>query len=215
MRALGITSVAAALCVCCVLPSFDAVDRLPGDGSGAESSAGSNMAGSNTTLANGGKSNSGGSGTGAEGGEPGGIGEAGSSGTEPMAGSGGSAGEGGSAMAGSSMGGAAGSPGSGGGSGSGGTGGGAGTGGSTSGTPECAKLCQGANGLVARCEGYLEPVVASEAGCLAGCNNAPVASLDCWQYHLDNVVAGLGASVHCPHASGKVGNGACPERPAP
>ena len=49
MRSLGPLSVAAALCVCCVLPSFDAVDRLPGEGEGATSSG--------ATLSSGGKSN--------------------------------------------------------------------------------------------------------------------------------------------------------------
>lgn len=213
MRVLGISSVAAALCVCCVLPSFDAVDRLPGEGSGGDSSsAGSSTAGTNPTQASGGKSNVGGSGIGAEGGEPGGVGEAGSGGSEPMAGSGGFAGSGGSAMSGASMGGAAGNSGSGGSSGS---GGGGGAGGSMSGLPECNTFCQGADGLLIRCEGYLGPDIASEAGCQAACNASPASSLDCWQTHLDNVVAGLSAAVHCNHASGKVGNGVCPDRPMP
>jgi hypothetical protein len=226
MRSLGPLSVAAALCVCCVLPSYDAVDRLPGEGEGATSSGASSSSGgkSNLTSSSGGKNNgSSGSGVGAEGGDDpmGASGSQGTGGSDPGSGgmdAGGTPTTGGAPPGGSPpTGGAGGAPGGAGGAGGtapGGTGGG-GAGGSMSGLPECNTFCQGPNGLVVRCQGYLEPVVASDAGCQAACNNAPVSSLDCWQTHLDNVIAGLSAPVHCNHASGKPGNGVCPDRPMP
>ena len=230
MRSLGSMSVAAALCVCCVLPSYDAVDKLPSEGQGATSSgAGSSNGGkSNLTSPSGGgkTSNSGGSDDG-EGGD-GTSGTDGSGGTD-SGGSGGMTTTGGTPNAGASpggsggnapVGGMGGAPATGGmggapvGGAPGGTGGG-GAGGTMNGKPECDTFCDGNNGLVVRCQGNLAPVVASEAGCQTVCNGAPAASLSCWQMHLNNVITGLPASVHCSHASGEPGNGVCPNRQTP
>jgi hypothetical protein len=233
MRSLGPLSVAAALCVCCVLPSYDAVDSLPGEGEGATSSGANSSSGgkSNLTSTTGGKNNgSSGSGVGAEGGDDpmGTSGSGGTGGSDPGTGgmdTGGTPTTGGTPPGGSPpsggaggspvTGGSGGSPATGGSGGSGGSPATGGAGGAMSGKPECNVFCSGANGLLVRCEGYLGADIASEAGCQAVCNAAPATSLNCWQTHLDNVIAGLSAAVHCNHASGKAGNGVCPDRPMP
>lgn len=221
MRAPGLELTAAALCVCCVLPSFDAVDNLPGEGQGASSSSGasSSKAGSsNLTNATGGKSNgSGGSATGNDGGDEG-IGTSGSNGSGGTdTGNGGVGPTGGMPGGGTPSGGAAGSTsGAGGGGvppvggmgGTGGMGGSSGTGGG--GSSQCQTWCQGANSIIQRCPNDLTPSISSEATCNATCQESPAANVNCWVTHLGYVDSP--GSPHCAHATGAPNNGVCPPR---
>jgi hypothetical protein len=217
MRSLGLLSVAAAVCVCCVLPSYDGVDRLPGEGQGATSSGASSNSGGNSNLtdASGGKNNgSSGSGVGAEGGDdPGASGSQGTGGSEPGNGgmtSGGTPPSGG-APPGGGDGGTGGMAGAGGKAPVGGASGAGGSGGTGGVSNQCFQWCQGANNVRMKCPNNLGSELVSEASCLSTCQASPEADVNCWVMHTG--YADSPTSPHCAHGSGSPGNGVCPVRP--
>lgn len=178
-----------------------------GTSSGGTATAGTSSGG--TATAGTGTAGTGTAGTGTAGTGTAGTGTAGT-GTAGTA-TGGSGGSGGASGGSGGSGGKAGAGGTGGSGGaSGGSGGSAGGGGGPS--ADCAKWCNGPNGVVTFCAGKgLAPNVDTNAKCIAHCT-APEAAgnmgLSCWNTHLTNAVTGP-VGDHCKHASGAADQNVC------
>jgi hypothetical protein len=209
MRQLSFQVGAAWLCVCCVLPSFEGIDRLPESAGGTAGTAGAdgggmgNLGGNDSNTPEGGDIS-----PGSAGGDSGRPASSGSGGAESAGGNedGGTSGGGGGAGtdSGGTAGAAAGTAG-GGGTSSAGTAGATGMAG-TGGTPSagCSKYCQGADSVLTICGDYSPPAkIDTEPKCFATCAKAAAADVTCWNTHVANAKASTGTrDVHCGHAFG-------------
>jgi hypothetical protein len=209
MRQLSIQVGAAWLCVCCVLPSFEGVDRLPESAGGTAGTAGADTGGIGNLGGHDGETSDGGDANPASAGmDNGGSASSGSGGVESSSGNengGSSSGVGGAGSDWGGTGGAtAGTAGGGGTSaGTAGAGGMAGTGGAP--TAGCSKYCKGADSVLTICGSYSPPAkIDTEAKCFGTCAKAAAADVTCWNVHVGNAKAATGGTVevHCEHAFG-------------